>query len=320
MDAMKPRGLRYIAVFVPLLIAFLWLFPHHLGATEEYAVQTEKDCETCHRTPDGGPDLTSYGKAFQRGGYQFPVPSEAFEEPSLFRWIFHFVSGYLHIVAGVIWFGTIFYVHIFITPKALTGGLPRSELMLGWACITVLSLTGFHLTVARISALSQLYTTRFGIILSIKIILFLSMVCIAFFTTAVLRKRLKRERGQREIKQAMERFFTYRDLLSFDGTGEKPTYVAVGEDVYDFSQSAAWKGGRHMGQHLAGRDLTDALSTAPHGREILEKFRKVGNLWKGPKGLPVQVGTSRKTFIFLANSALAISFLILLCIALWRWG
>jgi predicted heme/steroid binding protein/uncharacterized membrane protein len=320
MDSMKPRGLLYIVVFIPLLIAFLWLFPYHLGATEEYAAQTEKDCETCHRTPEGGPDLTSYGKAFQQGGHQFPVPSEAFEEPSLFKQIFHLVSGYLHIVAGVIWFGTIFYVHVFITPKALTGGLPRSELMLGWSCITVLSLTGFHLTMTRISALSQLYTTRFGIILSIKIILFLSMVCIALFTTVVLRKRLKRERGQREIKQATEGSFTHMDLLSFDGTEQKPTYVAVDEDVYDLSQSAAWKEGRHMGQHLAGRDLTDGLSTAPHSREVLEKFRKVGKLWKGPKGPPIQVGTSRKTFIFLANSALAISFLILLCIALWRWG
>jgi len=317
---MKPRGLLYIAVFVPLLIAFLWLFPYHLGATEEYAAQTETDCETCHRTPEGGSDLTSYGKAFQRGGHQFPVPSEAFEEPSLFKQIFHLVSGYLHIVAGVIWFGTIFYVHIFITAKALTHGLPRSELILGWACITVLGVTGIHLTMARIAALSQLYTTKFGIILSVKILLYLMMVSIASFTTFMLRKRLERQRVQQEPEKATEGSFTHTDLLSFNGTGQKSTYVAVGEDVHDVSQSPAWTEGRHMGQHLAGRDLTDGLSAAPHGPEVLEKFDKGGKLWGGPQEALLQVSAPGKIFFFLAHSALVISFLILFCIAIWRWG
>lgn len=320
MDSMKSWGFRYIVAAGFLLIVFLWFLAPPLRATEEYAAQTDKDCETCHRTFDGGPDLTPYGKAFQRGGYQFPLPPEAFKESSSLGQISRLLSGYLHIVAGVIWFGTIFYVHIFITARAVTRGLPKSELTLGWACITVLGVTGIHLTMARIGALSQFYTTKFGIILSVKILLYLLMVSIAFLTTFILRKRLERQRVQRRPEKELEASFAHTDLLSFDGTGQRPTYVAVGEDVYDVSQSPAWTEGRHMGQHLAGRDLTDSFSAAPHGPEVLEKFDTVGKLWGGPREASLQVSTSGKIFFFLAHSALVISFLILLCIAVWRWG
>lgn len=173
---------------------------------------------------------------------------------------------------------------------------------------------------ARMSAFSHLYTTRFGIILFVKIALYLLMVGIALFTTVVIRRRLRGEIGPQGTKEATGGVFTHTDLLSFDATGGKPTYVAVGGDVYDLSPSSSWRDGRHMGQHFAGRDLTDDLSAAPHGPEVLEKFRIVGQLWKGPREITPARGASRKTFIFLANSALVITFLILFCIALWRWG
>lgn len=303
-----------------LLIVSVWLFPPHLTAKEEYAAQTGKDCETCHRTPSGGPDLTPYGQAFRRGGHHYPIPAEAFEVLPLYRRIVRFFIGYFHIAAGVIWFGTIFYVHIFITPQALTRGLPRSELILGWVCATISGITGILLTMDRLTALSQLHTTRFGIILSVKIILYLLMIGIALFTTIVIRKQLQRELGQRETKEMTGGIFTHTDLLSFNGTGEKPTCIAVGGDVYDLSDSPTWQEGRHMGQHFAGRDLTDDLKGAPHDSEVLEKFNKAGRLWKGPRDTSPRVSATRKTFVYLANSALVISFLILLSVALWRWG
>jgi predicted heme/steroid binding protein len=319
-DQVALKRFRYIAGFSLLLIASLWFFPSHPTAREKYAAQTDKDCETCHKTPGVGPDLTPYGQAFRRGGHQYPIPAEAFKVLSRFKRIVRFFIGYFHIAAGVIWFGTIFYVHVFISPQALTRGLPKSELILGWVCATITGITGFLLTTARLSALSQLSMTKFGIILSAKIILYLLMVGIALFTTIVIRKKLKREIGQQETKEATEGIFTHTELLSFNGTGQKPTYIAVGGDVYDLSGSPTWKEGRHMGQHFAGRDLTDDLSAAPHGPEVLEKFKRVGNLWKGSAEISPRVSATRKTFIYLANSALVISFLILLCVALWRWG
>ncbi len=319
-DSVAQKRFHYIGGIAILLIASLWLFPSHLTAREEYAAQTDKDCETCHKTPGVGPDLTHYGQAFRRGGHQYPIPAEAFKALSRFKRIVRFFIGYFHIAAGVIWFGTIFYVHIFITPQALTRGLPRSELILAWVCATITGITGFLLTTARLRALSQLYTTKFGIILSVKIILYLLMVGIALFTTIVIRKKLKREISQQETKDLTGGIFTHTDLLSFNGTGQKPTYIAIGGDVYDLSGSPTWKEGRHMGQHFAGRELTDDLLGAPHGREVLDKFNRVGRLWKGARETSPWVSATRKTFIYLANSALAISFLILLCIALWRWG
>lgn len=311
---------RFAVGFGLLLITSLWLFPSHLTAKEEYAAQTGKDCEICHETPLGGPDLTPYGQAFRRGGHQYPIPAEAFKALPRFKRIVRFFIGYFHIAAGVIWFGTIFYVHIFITPRALTRGLPRSELILGWVCATITGITGILLTMARLSALSQLHTTRFGIILSIKIILYLLLVGIASFTTIVIRKKLKREIGQQETKEVTRGFFTHTELLSFNGTGQKPTYIAVEEDVYDLSESLAWKEGRHMGQHFAGRDLTNDFTAAPHGREVLDKFSRVGKLWRGTRDTSPRITATRKTFVYLANTALVILFLILLCVALWRWG
>jgi predicted heme/steroid binding protein len=317
---MPQKGLRFPIGFVLLLIVSLWLFPSHLTAREEYATQTGKDCETCHETPSGGPDLTPYGQAFRRGGHQYPIPAEAFKVFPRLRQIVRFFVGYFHIAAGVIWFGIIFYVHIFITPRVLTRGLPRSELILGRVCATIAGVTGILLTMDILTALSQLYTTRFGIILSIKIILYLLMVGIVLFTTIVIRKKLQREIGQQKTTEVTGGIFTHTDLLSFNGTGQKPTYIAAEGVIYDLSKSAVWKKGRHMGQHFAGKDLTDDLLAAPHGSEVLEKFNRVGRLWKTTRETAPQVTGTTKTFIYLANSALVILFLILLCVALWRWG
>jgi predicted heme/steroid binding protein len=119
-------------------------------------------------------------------------------------------------------------------------------------------------------------------------------------------------------------FFTHTDLLSsYSGTGDQPTYIAVGDDVYDVSESLLWSGGTHMGQHLAGRDLTNGLAAAPHGPEVLDTFRKVGKLWRGAgtASLNALWGTfTGQAFLFLARAVLVIASLIILCVALWRWG
>ncbi len=75
-----------------------------------------------------------------------------------------------------------------------------------------------------------------------------------------------------------------------------------------------------MAQHFAGRDLSEALLAAPHGREVLSKFNKVGRLWERETPVQPQIEPVRKVFFLLAKSALVILFLILFCVALWRWG
>ncbi len=75
------------------------------------------------------------------------------------------------------------YFHIFVTPKALAAGLPKSTMVVAWVCFIAVGLTGSYLTLDRIKDLSQLWTTQFGVILSIKITLYLLMVGIAAICT-----------------------------------------------------------------------------------------------------------------------------------------
>jgi hypothetical protein len=41
-------------------------------ATPQFASQSGKPCAQCHQKPDGGPELTPFGKAFQANGDKIP--------------------------------------------------------------------------------------------------------------------------------------------------------------------------------------------------------------------------------------------------------
>ncbi len=77
------------------------------------------------------------------------------------------------------------------------------------------------------------------------------------------------------------REFTVRELARFDGRNGRPAYIAYGGVVYDVSDSALWRDGRHQAMHQAGRDLTGELSTAPHGPELLARIPAIGVLKGG---------------------------------------
>jgi predicted heme/steroid binding protein len=51
--------------------------------------------------------------------------------------------------------------------------------------------------------------------------------------------------------------------------------VRYGGKVYDVTGSRLWPEGRHMKQHDAWQDLTEALTRAPHGPQVLERFTVV---------------------------------------------
>lgn len=53
-----------------------------------------------------------------------------------------------------------------------------------------------------------------------------------------------------------EKTFTREELAKFNGQNGQPAYVAISGTVYDVSNKAAWKGGKHHGNE-AGQDLTD---------------------------------------------------------------
>ncbi len=72
-----------------------------------------------------------------------------------------------------------------------------------------------------------------------------------------------------------ERTFTREQLLEFDGSDDKPAYVAYQGKVYDVTKGPTWVDGEHLG-HAAGVDLTEDLEDAPHGDELLEDMPVVG--------------------------------------------
>ena len=72
--------------------------------------------------------------------------------------------------------------------------------------------------------------------------------------------------------------FTLEELQRFDGTGEKPIYIAYKGKVYDLSTSPLFQGEKRMRCHIAGKDLTKDIEIAPHGEDLVFKFPVIGRL------------------------------------------
>ncbi len=76
----------------------------------------------------------------------------------------------------------------------------------------------------------------------------------------------------------MEAIVKKDELQQYNGKEGKPIYISYKGKIYDVSKSKLWKDGVHMNIHEAGEDLTNDLSGAPHGEEVLDKFEQVGIL------------------------------------------
>jgi predicted heme/steroid binding protein/uncharacterized membrane protein len=90
-------------------------------------------------------------------------------------------------------------------------------------------------------------------------------------------------------KTKPSKLFTPSELKKFDGVGGKPAYVAFQGKIYDVSKSKLWVGGKHQTRHIAGDDLTEHLTNAPHKEEVLVKFPVVGELIR-ERGLKARLG------------------------------
>ncbi|MBF0538341.1 MAG: CopD family protein [Nitrospirae bacterium] len=293
------------------MVLVIFLLPSPCLSMPEYANQTGKPCVACHVDPSGGARLTTGGEEFKdtlrvKGLYR-PMTSA--------QRIIRLIVGYLHMLTAIVWFGAIFYVHILLKPVYASRGLPRGELWIGISSIIIMAVTGTFLTIARVPSLKAMYTTRFGILLSIKIALFLIMVVSAIFVIFVIGPMLRRDlkKGPGERKDT----YTPEELSSFDGTEGRAAYVGYSGNVYDVSNSKLWKNGSHARKHQAGADMTELLKTAPHSDEVLKRMPIAGKLTMSATtpNMPVYM----KVFYFLAYMNLAMVFLIVFVISLWRW-
>ena len=293
-----------------LLSLFIIASPSLSHATPEYAGQTGFECKTCHVDGTGG-KLTKDGENFKED----LIVKGLYRPLSTIQKVVRLIIGYLHLLTAIAWFGTIFYVHILLKPAYAAKGLPKGELILGWLGIVIMGITGTLLTISRIPAWNMFYTTRFGILLSVKIILFLIMAASAAVVTFVIGPRIRKQRAQ--ISTQPKTRMTLDDLQHFDGVENRPSYFAYKGKVYDVCLSKVWKGGSHFKKHHAGDDLTDILKTAPHGEDKILKIPVVAELV--PLETKLEKPPHEKAFYFMAYMNLIFVFLITFIIALWRW-
>ena len=260
--------------------------------------------------PEGG-GLTASGKDFSaslRKNAQRPARSVATR-------CFRFFVGYLHMITAFLWFGTILYVHLVLKPAYASSGLPRGEIRVGIVSMFVMGITGVVLTTFRVGSPDLLLQSRFGILLLIKISLYLVMVVSAAFVITVIGPRLRRKRSD-SSPQITTGDMNAEELALCDGQEGRPALFSYLGTIYDASTSRFWKQGNHMGRHQAGGDLTEALSQAPHGVDRVTALPAVGYLVSSVKR-PAPL--HERVFFFMAYMNLVIVFLIVLILALWRW-
>jgi len=71
---------------------------------------------------------------------------------------------------------------------------------------------------------------------------------------------------------------TIEELAQFDGKDGAKAFVAIDGSVYEVTGDRKWLDGNHEQGMTAGRDLSEFISGAPHGYDILKQFTIVGTI------------------------------------------
>lgn len=301
-----------IRIFLAIVIASALCAAGGAEALPEYAERTNQGCMACHKSEEGG-ELIEEGLVFAASGYVWP-PEGGYRVISPLPGPAKALTGFLHFVAGFMWFGTILYVHIVLRPAYAAKGLPRSEVRIGLISMIVAGLTGVVLTLAKVRGFEVLTGTHWGQVLSVKIALYAYMVFSALFVAFFIGPRLRSAPSHSRVPA--DGVYDPRTLAAFDGKDGKPMLIAHEGAVYDVSASPLWSKGEHF-RHKPGGDHTESIVRAPHGPEKLEKVKKVGTY--DPSRIPPKTPT-QKLFFAIAYTNLAMVFVVLLTVAYWRWG
>jgi hypothetical protein len=67
-------GLLAVVTALVTASAACFLIPRSATATPQFGAATGQPCAACHVRPDGGTELTAFGKKFQANGNKMPKP------------------------------------------------------------------------------------------------------------------------------------------------------------------------------------------------------------------------------------------------------
>ena len=98
-----------LATFIA--IATLFSGASFVFATEDYAVETGQECSVCHISASGGGGLTQAGESYSEDAENWKAPAGPAKKIPVYLRIVHMVILYAHVFFGIIWIGTILYVH-----------------------------------------------------------------------------------------------------------------------------------------------------------------------------------------------------------------
>ena len=289
------------------------LFSTALYSTPQYAQNTSQNCAACHVDPAGGGELRDVGK-----GYKLSLQTSEVSQEQYSKSYFKLFMLFLHIFTAVFWFGTILYVHIVLKPKYASKGLPPAEMKVGMISMVVMAVTGTYLTLTKIDSFEIFYTSTFGMLLGLKIVLFMTMVFSALYVILFIAPKLKNAGKETKILDRNYKDMSLKELALFNGKEGAPAYIGFEGKIYDVSNSKKWKNGEHMRKVKAGEDLTQMISQAPHGEEKVFSMPLVGEILQDEN--KEEMSLQAKVFYFMSYMNLTIVFIITFIIALWRWN
>jgi predicted heme/steroid binding protein len=306
---------RTFMLAIAFTIMFSLLAPGNAAARPEFAQFTGNPCSACHLSPQGGGPLKPEGEKFKKSLKDLDIPIDPYLRISTGQKLLYIFLYLLHIPFGVAWVGLFLYTFgpalrkrsLFIPPR------PYIRQIIYGAIVVLV--TGPLMVVFRMKMVPGLFTTRFGLLLLIKIAAVLGLlsatVALLWFSTVLLTRRYKRL--ARSLDKGSEIDLTPDDLLLFSGREKRKALVAIDGRIYDVTSRNLWRKGIHPGGHHAGHDLTSAFTGAPHGKEVFERVTPVG------KVIAPDTPPRRGPMSWAAILGVTASGVILTVVALWKW-
>jgi len=306
---------RTLTLALAFTVTLSLLVPGNASARPEFAQFTGNPCSACHISPQGAGPLKPEGELFKKKLKDLDIPINPNLRISTGQRLLHLALYFLHIPFGVAWVGLFLYTFGPALPRRRLVIPPKPYMRQIIYGAMVVLVTGPLMLVSRVKMVPGLFTTRFGLLLLVKIVaalaLLIATMALLWHTKVILTRRYKRL--ARSLDSGVELELTPEDLLLFSGKEKRKALVAVDGRIYDITGRNLWRKGIHPGGHHAGHDLTNAFKGAPHGKEVFERVVPVGRVAapgtstrKGPMSWAIALG-------------IAASGIILMVVALWRW-